>query len=144
MQKLLFKERVLPNWPSFLLGPLLGLGVFAVFLPLLGVLALLPAIVAAGIVIVVQVFGSPVTIITDTQLEVGRATIERKHLGTVETYTGDQKRRKLGPELSALAYLRIQGSAPFIVKIEITDKKDPAPYWIFSTRRGAEISELLG
>ena len=144
MQKLLFKERVLPNWPSFLLGPLLGLGVFAVFLPLLDLFAVLPALVAVGIVVLAQVLGSPVTTISETQLAVGRATIERKYLGAVETFSSDQKRRELGPELSALAYLRIQGSAPFIVKIEITDKKDPAPYWIFSTRRGAEISELLG
>lgn len=143
MQIPLFRERVTPNAASYLLPLLAGLGFTAVFLPLIAEMAILVGFVALGTVLGLQIGLSPVIVLTATHLYVGKARIERSHLGGAEVLSGSAKRNALGVELDARSYMKIQGSAPQVLRVEILDSEDPAPYWIFSTRRGAEILAAL-
>lgn len=143
MENTVFRERVTPNLPSYLIPVLAGLGFTAVFLPLLGQSAMLVGACALSVVIALQVLLSPVVVVTTDHLIVGKARIERKYLGKAEALAGEAKRKALGVELDARSFLRIQGSAPQLVRVQVLDEKDPVPYWIFSTRHGAEILEAL-
>lgn len=143
MQNFVYRERVTPSLPSYLLALLTGLGFTAVFLPLLAESAVFIGLVACVLVVLTQIYTSPVIEITHHALRVGRARIERQYLGNVQVFIGAQKRDELGVKLDARAFMRIQGSAPQVVKVGILDKEDPVPYWIFSTRHGAKIIELL-
>jgi hypothetical protein len=41
------------------------------------------------------------------------------------------------------AYLAIKFWAPTGIKIEVTDPRDPTPYWLITSKRGEEIAALL-
>jgi hypothetical protein len=143
MENTVFRERVTPNLPSYLIPVLAGLGFTAVFLPILGESSILVGACALFALLALQVLLSPVVVVTTDHLIVGRARIERKYLGKTEVLAGDAKRKALGVDLDARSFLRIQGSAPQLVRVQVLDEKDPVPYWIFSTRHGAEILEAL-
>lgn len=141
---MLFEERVRPNLASYLLSFLAGLGIFAVFLPIAGLLAFFYATIVTCTILTTQIALSPKIVITSDTLRVGKASIALRHLGVAQVYSNNAAREQLGPALDARSFLRIQGSVPQIVKVEILDKNDPAPYWIFSTRHGDEILKALG
>ena len=143
MKNPVFRERVTPNLASYLLPVLAGLGFTAVFIPLIGEAAIAIGVTALIAVLALQILLSPVVTITEAHLTIGRAKIERIHLGSAEVFAGESKREVLGVHLDARSYLRLQGSAPQVVRVEVVDKNDPAPYWIFSTRRGDEILAAL-
>lgn len=144
MENHVYRERVTPSWPSYLLPMLAGLGFVAVFLPIVEDLALLIGLGAFAVILAAQIFFSPQIIITATHLQVGRAQIELSHLGAAECFEGSAKQEQLGVKLDARAYVSIQGSAKQVIKVAVIDKKDPVPYWIFSTKHGVEILRLLG
>jgi hypothetical protein len=81
--------------------------------------------------------------VTSTTLTVGRATIERRYLGAVSAYTGDEATEQRGTALNGLAYLCIRGWISPVVRIEVTDPEDRTPYWLASTRRPKQFTAAL-
>ena len=113
---------------GFYLGPLLGITV--------GVLVLaagLGLLICAGIVIEVD----------DRQLRVGRAMIEFAYLGSVQPLEEAAAARRTGPGADARAYLVLRPYIRTAVEIAVADDADPAPYWLISTRRPAELAAAL-
>ncbi|MEU4601379.1 DUF3093 domain-containing protein [Kribbella sp. NPDC023972] len=77
------------------------------------------------------------------RLRAGRAVIERVHLGKVEALTGDDARHAFGRDCDPKAYLLLRSYARGAVRVEITDPRDPAPYWVIATRRPDRLAAAL-
>ena len=138
-----YSERVLPHWSAVL--PVL-------VIPPISFLTLLPFSSEAGLVLGVTLslgvlaaiwFAAPQIAIDEQHLEVGSATLPRKFIGNVELIPASQAFVERGVNLSPAAYASFQASVKTMVKVEVTDPEDPTPYWLFSTRNGAEIKKLL-
>ena len=76
-------------------------------------------------------------------LRVGRATIERRFVGTASAFRGKEATAERGTRLNGLAFLCIRGWIDPVVRIEITDPSDRTPYWLTSTRHPDELLAAL-
>ncbi|WP_132143517.1 DUF3093 domain-containing protein [Kribbella antiqua] len=73
----------------------------------------------------------------------GRALIERAYLGEVEALTGDDARHAFGRDCDPKAYLLLRSYVRGAVRVEITDPRDPAPYWVIATRAPERLAAAL-
>lgn len=90
------------------------------------------------------IYGATSTIIVDAnELKIKKAHIAKRYLGEVKLI-----------DYKEFAHLRTRGADPaaFLattfwisrgVSIALTDPRDPTPYWLISTRRGAELKAAL-
>jgi hypothetical protein len=101
------------------------------------------AAVVAVVLAVLLVVSTPRLRVTDSCLEVGKARIERQHVGRVQAFTGEAATAQRGPLLDARAYLCIRGWISPVVRVEVTDPADPTPYWLTSTRRPDRLVAVL-
>lgn len=139
-----YQETLRPTWSMWLM---------VVIAAALGWLTLAPLSAAWGVasgilVAAVAVFGllasqSDITV-TTTHLQVGRATIEREHVGEVTGYVGDAAFQQRGQKLHGLAYLHLRSWIKPVVRIQIEDRQDRTPYWLTSTAHPEELVEALG
>ncbi len=88
-------------------------------------------------------FLAPIIKVSKTTLSVGRASIPRTLLGKIDEIAKDQIFAERGPKLDPGAYKVFQGTVNTAIKIEIKDSNDPAPYWIFSTRKPSQLATVL-
>lgn len=137
-------EKLWPAWWIWLSAWLVGASVSLVFFPVdvgVGILALLIglALVSAGLLAT-----TPKVRVTADGLQVGRARIDRDHIGRVVAHRGPAAREQLGPGFDATAYQCIRGWIDAVVTVEIVDERDATPYWIFSTRRPEAVLRALG
>ncbi|MFD1213190.1 DUF3093 domain-containing protein [Arthrobacter sp. GCM10027362] len=139
----LFEERL---WPSAWIWTVAA-GVSAAAILVFAPIDLLIGYVAAGVLAVILavllIASTPRLIVTARELQVGRARIERRYIGAVEAFRGEDATRQRGPELNGTAYLCIRGWIDPVVRIEITDEADLTPYWLTSTRRPAQLVAAL-
>jgi hypothetical protein len=142
-EPILYQERVRPNLGTFI-----------------AVLALLPGVtlvsepfdfrigVVLGAALVLAIWGAlfflaPVIKVSKTHLTVGRASIPRSLLGRIDEIAKDEIFQERGPKLEPAAYKVFQGTVNTAIKIAIKDSNDPAPYWIFSTRKPSQLATVL-
>jgi len=140
-----YSERLYVTWYWWLL-PLLAAGLLAaeVHLGSPGVRAWLPYVVLLPLTaLAVYRFGSATVRVTGGELRVGPAHVPLHHLGEVEVFSADQKRRVLGPELDPAAFLLHRGWVGPFVRVQLTDPTDPTPYWVLSTRHPERLAEAL-
>lgn len=139
----IYSERL---WPSPWVW-LLVLGAAAAsivtFAPIDVLIGFAAAVVIALVLVTLLVLSTPRILVTSTTLTVGRATIERRYLGAVSAYTGDEATEQRGTALNGLAYLCIRGWISPVVRIEVTDPEDRTPYWLASTRRPKQFTAAL-
>jgi hypothetical protein len=76
-------------------------------------------------------------------LRAGQAVIERSYLGKVEALTGDDARHAFGRDCDPKAYLLLRSYVSGAVRVEITDPRDPAPYWVIATRDPERLAAAL-
>lgn len=139
----LYRERLYPS-----ISMLLGLSLSAPMillaaLPLGLASASLAAIILAGLIIFGSFYFSPV-ILLDQNLTARRLRLPLEILGEVTVYNDPEEvRMQLGPELNANAKLAIRGDVGKLVKIEITDRDDPTPYVLISTRNPEKLASAL-
>lgn len=79
----------------------------------------------------------------DTVLHVGDARLPVRFVGEVEVIDKDHKRKAMGPELEPAAYVVHRGWVGTMLRVRLTDPRDPTPYWLFSTRKPERLAELL-
>lgn len=117
-----------------------------------GLLVFLPIGVEVGIIgsIALLAIGlgflwatTPTVEVTDAALRAGRATLPMQFVGTAVAITGEDATIARGRELDARAWLLLRGWVKDVVRVENTDPNDPAPYWLISTRRPAELVDAL-
>lgn len=139
----IYTERLLPSFWIWLVVAGIAASCVLVFVPISLQAGIIAAIVAAIIMTVLLLLSTPVIEVTPTTLRVGRAQIERRFVGDVEAFTGDEATAERGTRLNGIAYLCIRGWISPVVRIEITDPADRTPYWLTSTRRPEQLAAAL-
>ncbi|WP_110181514.1 DUF3093 domain-containing protein [Nocardioides solisilvae] len=82
-------------------------------------------------------------VVADGVLRAGRAHIEVHHLGAVEVLDAARTRAVTGVEADARAFLLIRPYLKRSVRVEITDPRDPAPYWLLHSRHPGRLAAAL-
>ena len=86
---------------------------------------------------------SPRVEVVDGILTAGHARISVDQLGEVQCFEGAEATAERGPRMDMRAWLLLRGWISPIVRIEITDPNDPAPYWIVSTRNPQKLAAAI-
>ncbi|MCY0904299.1 DUF3093 domain-containing protein [Arthrobacter sp. H14-L1] len=138
-----YSEKLWPNvWIWVVVVGLSGAGILilAPISMLAGYLAAVGLFLLMGILLLTS---TPKIEVTEDTIQVGRANIERRFVGSVEGFRGDDATAQRGTKLNGLAYLCIRGWIGPVVKIDITDETDRTPYWLASTRRPEKLVAVL-
>ena len=139
----LYNEKLWPNvWIWLVAAGLSGAGIF-VFAPISMAAGLTAAVVLFAIIAVLLVLSTPTITVTGSTLRIGRASIDRRFVGTASAYRGKEATAERGTRLNGLAFLCIRGWIDPVVRIEITDPSDRTPYWLTSTRHPDELLAAL-
>jgi hypothetical protein len=76
-------------------------------------------------------------------LHAGRAQIPVSLLAEVTPLDAEQTRLLAGRDANAHAFFLLRPYLKRSVRVTVTDPADPAPYWLVSTRRPAELADAL-
>ncbi|MBG6184053.1 membrane protein implicated in regulation of membrane protease activity [Arthrobacter sp. CAN_A214] len=139
----LYEEKLWPSPWIWLIAAGVSSAAIVTFAPIDISIGYLAAVVLAGIITTLLILSTPRIAVTRSTLTVGRATIERRYLGSVELYRGEDATRERGTSLHGLAYLCIRGWISPVVKIEVVDPEDRTPYWLTSTRKPEKLVAAL-
>ena len=142
-QTVLYEEKLRPSFWIWLIAAGVSSAVIVMFAPISMGAGYGAAVVFAAIVATLLILAPPRIVVTPSSLTVGRATIEREYLGSVEWFGGDDATYQRGPGLHGLAYLCIRGWISPVVRVEVTDPEDTTPYWLMSSRRPERLAEAL-
>ncbi|AMM20938.1 hypothetical protein AX769_13345 [Frondihabitans sp. PAMC 28766] len=88
-------------------------------------------------------FGSPVLRIDDEGFHAGRAVLYPAEIGTAAAFLAEDATAERGVRLDARAWTLFRGWVHPVLKIELTDLTDPAPYWLVSTRHPQKLSRAI-
>ena len=122
-----YSERLWPT-PWLFVATLLILPAVALALtPINVTVAIISAILAYLIVGAIMLLSAPKVAIVDGVFTAGPARIPVT----------------IGPGCDARAHLLIRGWIHSGIRVEITDPADPAPYWVLTTRRPAELADAI-
>lgn len=94
-------------------------------------------------IVIAMLLSSPTVLLTDSELRVGPAHINREYIGAVSGFSGSHATNARGPGLDARAWLFLRGWINPVVRVDLSDPNDPTPYWLFSTRRPEELVAAL-
>lgn len=139
-----YSEKLWPAWWLWVAGVLLGASISLIFFPISVTFGLITAVIGIALVIFGLVITTPRVEVSEGWLRVGRARIQRVHLGKIVAHTGDAAREQLGPGFDASSYQCIRGWIGPVVTVQILDPQDATPYWIFSTRKPNAVLSALG
>ncbi|MGP0221552.1 MULTISPECIES: DUF3093 domain-containing protein [unclassified Paenarthrobacter] len=141
--EVLFTEKLWPTpWVWIVVVGLSGAGIL-MFSPISPAAGIIAALVLLAIMATLLVLSTPTITVTRDTLRVGRATIDRRFVGSVEAFRKDEATAERGPRLNGLAYMCFRGWIDAVVKIEITDPADKTPYWLTSSRKPDELVAAL-
>lgn len=106
----------------------------------------LPAIVSTVLLIFLFVifnFKTSTIRVSDKNLKVGFANIEITHLGEIQPIADFSKFQRAEVVLDPAAYLHTKFWIKPAVKINLSDPKDPTPFWLFSTRDPVKLTAAI-
>ena len=138
-----WQERLWPSVWLVPLVPLLGAGFGLVTAPLGAAVAVPVALLSTLVLGGMLLATTPTVAVANGVFRAGRARIPVELLGGPEVLDADAMRHARGPGLDARAYLCLRGWVPAGVRVPVLDPRDPAPYWLVSSRRPAELAEAL-
>ncbi len=102
------------------------------------------ALVTAGLVVAwLWSYGGVRVEVNATGLRAGRARLPWRYVGRARNCSADETKRLLGRGADARAYLVIRPYLRCSVQVTVDDERDPAPYWLLSTRRPGELAACL-
>ena len=149
-RKVWSNERVTPYreklWPApwlFISTALVIPASLLVFLPINPNVGVVVAVALYAACVAALIAGSPVLEVTETEFRAGRARLPLKIVGSAAAFHGDEAQLERGQRLDARAWLLIRGWISPVVRIEVLDKTDPAPYWLVSTRRPDAVIQAI-
>lgn len=140
----LFEERLTPSPGVWAVALMLAALTILVFAPIDLGLGIAAAVVFLAVEVLILVATTPRIVVRERTLQVGRASIERHHVGQVTGYRGEDARAQRGPLLHGLSFVNVRGWIAPVVRIQLTDERDRTPYWLTSTRRPEELVAALG
>lgn len=138
-----YRERLTAPVSWWLLGGLFVVAVWWVFF----VATPIPVAVVAGLVALVLTgwalasYGAVDVSVAGDGLHVGRATLPWSSVGAAESLDREATRRTLGVDADARAYLVVRPYCSRSVKITLDDDRDPAPYWLVSSRQPDALAD---
>lgn len=138
-----YSEKLTVSWWMWLIVAFVGGTGFVAVAPIsiaVGVVVAVVLVVAVGLAVHL---GAPSIVLTDEDLRVGRAYIERRYVGRAEALRGTAAREARGPQLDGRAFMNFRVSVPDLCRIEITDPVDPTPYWLTATRHPEELARAV-
>jgi hypothetical protein len=138
-----YRERLWPAPWLFISTALVIPASLLVFLPINQQAGVVTAIVLYAGCVVALIAGSPVLEVTETEFRAGRARLPIAVIGEVSTHRGDDAQLERGRHLDARAWLLIRGWVSPVIKVQVVDETDPAPYWLVSTRQPDAVSAAL-
>ncbi|WP_309079977.1 DUF3093 domain-containing protein [Zhihengliuella sp.] len=142
----LYREYLWPAWWIWLIVLGTGFAGYAMLAPIgvgVGVTAGIAVAALVTVAVLNHTLSSGRIEVTPEWLRVGRARIEREHIGDVAAYRGEDATQQRGPALNGTAFMCFRGWIDPVVTIEVTDPADATPYWITSTRRPEELAAVL-
>ena len=101
------------------------------------------AVLLLAMALLFLVYGSPRVEVEDGWLRAGRARISGEFLGGAEPLDPASTRRVAGPEADARAYLLLRPYLKRSVRVTVRDDRDPAPYWLVSSRRPEQLAAAV-
>ncbi|WP_240625169.1 DUF3093 domain-containing protein, partial [Kocuria tytonicola] len=120
-----YEERLTVSWWVWLIVAFVGGAGFVAVAPISTVVGLIvAAVLVVGIGLAVHL-GAPRIVLTDEDLRVGRAHIEREYVGAAEALRGAEARAARGPGLDGRAFMNFRVSVPDLCRIQIVDPVDP-------------------
>lgn len=138
-----FRERLSPGRSNVAICVGAGALVAALVAGLHPPSALVAGPVSALALIVILWSTAPVIEVRAGVLYSGGAHISVTHLGTVETLDAAGWRDRLGPSADARAYVCHRPWVRTGVRVDVTDERDPAPYWLIASRRPGELAAAI-
>lgn len=139
----LYREKLWPAPWVFISTALVIPASLLVFLPIDQRAGIVTAIVLYAGCLIGLVAASPVVEVTETEFRAGRARLPIDVVGEVTAFRGDAAQLERGRHLDARAWLLIRGWISPVVKVQVVDETDPAPYWLVSTRQPDAVSAAL-
>jgi hypothetical protein len=88
-------------------------------------------------------YGAPRVEVVDGWLRAGRARIPGEFLGAAEPLDAVETRRVAGRDADARAYLLLRPYLKRTVRVSVRDERDPAPYWLVSTRDPERLAAAI-
>lgn len=82
-------------------------------------------------------------VLSDTELRIGHAHIDRVYLGEIFELSTDEMRLTRGRNADPAAFLAIRFWEPHGVKIMVKDSRDATPYWLISSKNTKGLVEAL-
>jgi len=134
-----YRERLLPGPWAFINTGLLIPASLLVFLPINTQVGVAVAIILYVAAVLVLIATSPVVSVDEKELVAGRARIPLENVGEITGFSGKEATAERMARLDARAWLVIRGWIDPVVKVQVLDERDPAPYWLVSTRRPAAL-----
>ena len=138
-----YRERLWPAPWVFISSALVIPASLLVFLPINPNVGIVVAIGLYAACVAALIAGSPLLEVTATEFRAGRARLPLEIVGSVTAHRGDEAQLERGQRLDARAWLLIRGWISPVVKVEVLDETDPAPYWLVSTRQPDAVIEAL-
>ena len=104
--------------------------------------------VVIGVVVAITValllaYGGARVEVTEDDFVAGRARVPLRFLARPEALDVGSTRERIGPSADARAYLLLRPYVARSVVVELTDPRDPTPYWLVSTRHPQRLAATL-
>ncbi|WP_349897975.1 DUF3093 domain-containing protein [Parafrigoribacterium soli] len=138
-----YRERLWAAPWVFLATALVIPAALLVFLPINALVGVITAIVLYAVCVVLLILASPVVAVADGQLLAGGARLPLELVSGTSAYRRDQATLERGQRLDARAWLLLRGWVDPVLKVELNDPEDPAPYWLISTRQPERLAEVI-
>lgn len=129
-----YSERLLPSIWQVLASMLVVPAIWLITLPIVGEFSIVMALAVWLVVIATMLARSKRLVISEQIFTAGSAQIPLNLLGESEIIAPESMQAQLGPQLDARAYLCFKSGKKGLVKITVSDKSDPTPYWLVSTK----------
>ena len=144
MQNQQWSERI--RWPWWLMLMVVGLD-FSIIIAIWASLGNTAALVATLMTLIFTIYLfaiSTLNISVDSgYLRVGRANIEKQYVGKIEVLTREEFDYLCRAGINPSAFHALRFWVKRGVKIEISDPRDPTPYWLVSSRRPEQFAAEL-
>lgn len=138
-----FQERLLPGPVAWVLVGALVLSLAVAYGAAFSTgIGFLIGIVAGGIGLALIIVTSPVIIVDEESLKVGRARLPRWAMAGIAAL--DEAETNAARDRDARAFLALRPlTSKKSVLIELADSDDPHPYWLVTSRRPAALTASL-
>lgn len=100
-------------------------------------------VVGAAIAAGLWQYGNARVAVSNVHLHAGPARVPLTYLGTVEALDAAATRALHGPQADARAFFLIRPYIATAVRVEITDRSDPTPYWLVGSRHPDRLASAL-